>query len=91
MIHPVSSVKNASFDPDSVTPCNTGTRESHHRPVHRHLTFSSSEEEDDDTPADEIPSLTVYHQCRPPRCLSATIFHIHFECIHYPRRGRRRR
>ena len=52
----VSSIKNASFDPDPVTPCSTGTRQSHCRPVHRCLTFSSSEEEDDDTPADEIPS-----------------------------------
>ena len=54
-IHHISSVKNASFDPDPVTPCSTGTREPHHRPVHRCLTFSSSEE-DDDTPTDEIPS-----------------------------------
>ena len=27
----------------------------HHRPVHRHLTYSSSED-DDDTPTDDIPS-----------------------------------
>ena len=54
-IHDISSVNNASFDPDPVTPCSTGTRESHCRPVHRCLTLSSSEEEDD-TPADEIPS-----------------------------------
>ena len=32
-IHHISSVKNASFDPDPVTPCSTGTRESHCRPV----------------------------------------------------------
>ena len=43
-----------SFNPDPVTLCNTGTRESHHRPVCRCLTFSSSEE--DDIPADQIPS-----------------------------------
>ena len=61
-IHHVSSVKNMSCDPDPVTPCSTGTRESHHRPVHICLTFGSSEG-DDDTPADEIPSLTVHHQC----------------------------
>ena len=54
-IHHISSVENMSFDPDLVAPCSTGTRESHCRPVHRCLTFSSSEE-DDDTPADEIPS-----------------------------------
>ena len=28
-IHHISSVKNASFDPDPVTPCSTGTRQSH--------------------------------------------------------------
>ena len=54
-IHHVSSVENTSFDPDPVTPCSTGTRQSHHRPVHRHLTYSSSEN-DDDTPRDETPS-----------------------------------
>ena len=32
-IHHISSVKNTSFDPDPVTPCSTGTRQSHHRPV----------------------------------------------------------
>ena len=32
-IHHVSSVENASFDPDPVTPCSTGTRQSHRRPV----------------------------------------------------------
>ena len=49
-IHHVSSVENASFDPDPVTPCSTGTKESHHRLVCQHFTFSSSEEDDDDTP-----------------------------------------
>ena len=53
-IHHISNVENASFDPDPVTPCSTGTRETHHRPVHRCLTYSSSE--DDDTPTNEIPS-----------------------------------
>ena len=55
-IHHISSVENVSFDPDPVTPCSTGTKESHCRPVCRHLTFSSSEEDDDDTPTDKIPS-----------------------------------
>ena len=55
MIHHISSVENVSFEPDPVTPCSTGTREIHHRPVHRHLTYSSSED-DDDTPTNEIPS-----------------------------------
>ena len=45
-----------SFDLDPFTPCSTGTRKSHCRPVCRSLTFSSAEEEDDATPADEIPS-----------------------------------
>ena len=42
-IHHVSSVENASFDPDPVTPHSTGTRESHCRPVCRCLTYSFSE------------------------------------------------
>ena len=50
-IHHVSSVENASFDP--VTLFSTGTRQSHHRKVWQHLTFSSSE--DDNTPTDETP------------------------------------
>ena len=55
-IHHVSSVDNASFDPNPVTPGSTSTKESHCRPVCQHLTFSSSEEDDDDTPTYEIPS-----------------------------------
>ena len=55
-IHHISSIENASFDPNPVKPCSTGTKESHCRLVHRHLTFSSSQEDDDDTPTDEIPS-----------------------------------
>ena len=54
-IHHVSSVENASFDPDPVIPHSMGTRESHCRHVHRCLTYSSSEE-DDGTPTDEILS-----------------------------------
>ena len=55
--HHISSVEHASFDPDPITPCSTGTRESHHRPVCRHITFSSSED-DKDTTTDKIPSPT---------------------------------
>ena len=55
-IHHIFSVEKVSFDPDCITSCSTGTREPHHRPVCRYLTFSSSEEDDDDTPTDEIPS-----------------------------------
>ena len=43
-IHHVSSVENASFDPDSVTPHSTG--QSHLRPVCRQLTYSSSNDID---------------------------------------------
>ena len=76
-IHHLSSEEHASFDPDLVTPCSTGIRESPCRPVHRHLTFSSSEEEDDDTPMDETPTpnstLPVQHhtdtfQLLPSKC-----------------------
>ena len=59
-IYHISSVENVSFDPDLVTPCSTGTRESHQRPVH--LTFSSSEE-DDDTMQMRFHPLTIHHQC----------------------------
>ena len=55
-IHHISSVENVSFDPNPVTPHNTGTKESHCRPECRCLTFSSSEEDDDATPTDEVPS-----------------------------------
>ena len=53
--HYVSSVENASFDPDPITPHSTANSQSHHRPVHRCLIYSSSEG-DDNTPTDEIPS-----------------------------------
>ena len=68
-IHHVSSVENTSFDPDPVTPCSTGTGESHHRPVWRHMTFSFSEEDDDDTPADEFPSPDLISPVQ--KCLDA--------------------
>ena len=66
-IHHISSIENASFNPNMVTPHNTGARETHLRPVCRSLTFSSSEEDDDDTPTDELPSPdqippVQYHQ-----------------------------
>ena len=43
-IHHVSSIKNASFDPDPVTPCSTV--QSHLRLVCRWLTYSSSKDSD---------------------------------------------
>ena len=43
------------FDPHPVTPCSTGTKEAHCRPVCQCLTYSSSEE-DADSPTNEIPS-----------------------------------
>ena len=51
-IHHISSIENASFKPDPVTPHRTGARETHLRPVCRCLTFSSSVEDNDATPAD---------------------------------------
>ena len=64
-IHHISSIENVSFDPHPVMPCSTGTKESSCRLVHRCLTFSSSKDNDDDTPTDEIPSpnstLPVQH------------------------------
>ena len=56
MIHHIFNVDNASFDPNPVTPCSTGTKKSHCKPVCQCLTFSSSEEDDDETPMDEISS-----------------------------------
>ena len=43
-IHHVSSNDNISFDPS--TPCSTATSQSHHKPVHCQLSFSSSEDEE---------------------------------------------
>ena len=57
-IHHISREEHASFDPDPVMPYITGIRESHCRLVHRCLTFSSSEEDDDGTPMDKAPSPT---------------------------------
>ena len=62
-IHHVSNVENVSFDPDLVTPYNTGTKESHCRLVHRHLTFSSSEEMMMTLQQMRFHLLTVHHQC----------------------------
>ena len=53
-IHHVSSIKNASFDPDSVTPHSTG--QSHLRPVCRWLTYSSSY--NSDTSEEEAPTAS---------------------------------
>ena len=58
-IHHISSVEFASFDPDPVTPCSFSSRESYHRPVYRHLTFNSSEEDDDVIPAVMMSSLQM--------------------------------
>ena len=79
----ISSVENTSFGPDPVTPCNTGAREPHHRPVCRCLTFSYSEEDNDDDPMDEFPSpdhippvqncLHVFQQPSSPSNMSITL------------------
>ena len=55
-IHHVSSVEDASFGPDPVTPCSSGSRESQHRLVCRCSTFSSTEEDNDVIPLDVTPS-----------------------------------
>ena len=62
-IHHVSSVKNASFDPDPVTPCSS--KESCLRPVCRQLTYSSSGNVD--TSEDEAPSPCISSQVQPHR------------------------
>ena len=54
-IYHISSEEHASFDPNPTTPCTRGVRKLSCRLVHRCLTFSSSKEEDDDTPMDETP------------------------------------
>ena len=62
-IHHISSIENASIDPDPVTPCSTG--KSHLRPVHRWLTYSSSN--DVGTSEDEAPSPIINPQLTPHR------------------------
>ena len=90
-VHDVSSTENASFDPNPVTPHSTGTKEPHCRLLCQCLTFSSSEEDDDGTPTDVIPSPNSTSAV-PHRYPSATILIVHLECVCYPRsRGRRGR
>ena len=54
-IHHISSMEHASFNPVSTTPCNTVTITPHDtpqtppRPVHRHLSFSSDNDQDPDS------------------------------------------
>ena len=62
-IHHISSIKNASFNPDPVTPCSTV--QSHLRPVHQWLTYSSSNnsdtsEEETLTASRATPDAQVY-------------------------------
>ena len=59
----MSSVENASFDPDPVTPCSTG--QSHLRLVHRWLIYSSSN--DVDTSEDEALSPSTNPRITPHR------------------------
>ena len=65
-IHHVFSEEHASFNPDPVMPCCRGIRELPCRLVCRCLTFSSSEDDDEDTSIDETPSAhntpPVQHQ-----------------------------
>ena len=46
-IHHVSSNENISFNPS--TPCTTATSRSNHKPAHPHLSFSSSNDQDNST------------------------------------------
>ena len=69
-IHHMSRVKNASFDPDPITPCSS--KESCLRPVCRWLTYSSSDEID--TSEDHAPSPHISSQIQPhkPDCQTST-------------------
>ena len=58
-IHHISSIENASFDPDSVTP--SSTVQSHLRLVCRWLTYSSSNNSEETLKASRvIPDAQVY-------------------------------
>ena len=59
----MSSVQNASFEPDPGTPCSTG--QSHLRPVCRQLTYSSSNNVE--TSEDEALSPSTNPQITPHR------------------------
>ena len=55
-IHHVSSIENASFNPNLVTPCSTF--QSHLRPVCRWLTYSSSDDSDTSEDIQRAPRAT---------------------------------
>ena len=55
-IHLMSSIKNASFDPDPVTP--HSTIQSHLRPEHRWLTYSFSDDCDASEETPPVPRAT---------------------------------
>ena len=87
-IHNISSIENSSFQPDPVTPCSTDARDTHFRPIYRYLTFSYSEEDDDDTPADEFLSPDWI----PPVCTTKMLFNEHHppKHVHHIRQRRKR-
>ena len=60
-IHHVSSIENASFNPDPVTPCNT--RQPCLRPVCRRLMYSPSDDDDDDDDDDDTLEDEVSSPC----------------------------
>ena len=79
-IHYVSSEEHASFNPDPVMPHSICITELTCRSVCRCLTFSSSEEDDNDTPMDETPSppstaLVQHHADTPQQLPSKCTLH----------------
>ena len=88
-IHHVSSEEHASYDPDQVMPHCRVISKFPCRPVHKCLTFSSSEVDDDDTPIDETPSP---HSTPPVQHHTDTFQKSPSKCTlhtHYPRSRRR--
>ena len=69
-IHHISSVENASFDPDPVTSCSTG--QSHLRPVCRQLTYSSSNHVDSSEDEALSPSTNLWTTPHRPDPQSST-------------------
>ena len=76
-IHHVSSKEHATFDPNPVKPHTRCIRKLPCRLVCRCLTFSSSKDDDDDTPMDETPSP---HSTLPVQHHTDTFQQLPFKC-----------